>query len=336
MASPKQVLLAFFCVAAATGAAAAPLTAWTDATVNPNGDAGMLYMAALKHFGAPYGLDIKMLALKGDPLLLKALIAGQIDSYIGGPPSPMIAASKGADVRIIGCNWVKQNYVLWGHGPVKTLADLRGRTIGISTPGSAPDIFVHAALKNAGLSVAGVDFVSAGTPPGTLSQLAAGVIDATTSGSEYTSRALAMGLNLITTSSAATPLSMQRCYFTSSKLIKSDPDRVARFLAAEMAAYAYSLSHRAETIELTRQITRSPPEAREPIDGYDLIADTGVIDMSFEPPLDKLAWLRDTLVEFGQIPPTWSLDKMIDRGPLEKARELFKRTAAAETAAGPN
>ena len=101
-----------------SGARAAPLVEWTDATVNPNGDAGMLYMSALEHFGAPYGLDIKMLALKGDPLLLKALIAGQLDSYIGGPPSPMIAASKGADVKIVGCNWVKQNYVLWGRGPL--------------------------------------------------------------------------------------------------------------------------------------------------------------------------------------------------------------------------
>ena len=337
MASVTRSLIAAMLTLASwqVPARAEPLVEWTNATVNPNGDAGMLYMGALQHFGVPYGLDLKMLALKGDPLLLKALIAGQVDSYIGGPGSPMIAASKGADVRIVGCNWIKQNYVLWGRGPVKTLEDLRGRNIGISTPGSAPDIFVHAALKNAGLSGEGVNFVSAGTPPGTLAQLAAGVIDATTSGSEYSSRAKAMGLNLITTSSAATPLSMQRCYFVSSKTIKADPDRVARFLAAEMAAYTYSLSHRAETIALTRSITRADADAREPIDGYDLIADSGTIDLSFEPPMEKLAWLRDVLVDTGQIASGWHLETMIDRGPLEKARDLFKAASASSVAAVP-
>jgi NitT/TauT family transport system substrate-binding protein len=333
----RCLIAATLALAGWCGAASAEtLSEWTNATVNPNGDAGMLYMSTLQHFGTPYGLDLKMVALKGDPLLLKALIAGQVDSYIGGPGSPMIAASKGADVRIIGCNWVKQNYVLWGRGDVKALGDLRGRNIGISTPGSAPDIFVRAALKNAGLSIEGINFVSAGTPPGTLAQLVGGVIDATTAGSEYSSRAKAMGLNMITTSMAATPLSMQRCYFVSSKAIKADPDRVARFLAAEMAAYDYSLSHRAETIALTRSITRADAEAREPIDGYDFVVDSNTIDMSFEPPLDKLDWLRDVLVESGQIPSTWKVETMIDRGPLEKARVLFKASAAAKGTAAPH
>ena len=98
-----------------------------------------------------------------------------------------------------------------------------------------------------------------------------------------------------------------------------------------MAAYAYSLSHRAETIALTRSITHADAQAPEPIDGYDMAADTGTIDLSFEPPMEKLAWLREILVESGQIPSGWKLDTMIERGPLEKARELFKQAQAGTT-----
>ena len=122
---------------------AGDLPVWREGVV-ASGDAGFLYMAAKGGFGRAFGLDLQMVPLNGDPLLLKALIAGQLDGYVGGPPSPMVAASRGADVRIIGCNWNKQSYTLFGAGDVRTLTDLQGKTVGISSPGSAPDIFIHA------------------------------------------------------------------------------------------------------------------------------------------------------------------------------------------------
>ena len=318
----RTILLAAAVVATALAARAAPPPVWQNGTVNPNGDAGMLYMSAKGGFGPPFGIDIEMMSLKGDPLLLKALLAGQLDSYIGGPASPLVAASRGADLRIVGCNWNKQSYAIFAAPAIHMLADLRGKVIGISTPGSAPDIFVRAALMGAGISPKDVKFVAAGMPSDMLAAMAAGVVDASGVPDEYTQRAEKMGLNVITTSDQATPLSMQRCYFVAGTTVREHPDRVARFLAAEIAAYRYSLAHREQTIELTRAIIHAPPDAPEAVANYDSVTKRGVIDMSFEPPMAKLRWLRDILTQGGQAAPGFDPASVIDLGPLDEARKM--------------
>ena len=74
-------------------------------TVATKGDAGFVYMAAQDGFDDAFGLDIDVQSFKGDAILLRGLLAGELDAYIGNPGGPMIAASKGADIKIIGCPW---------------------------------------------------------------------------------------------------------------------------------------------------------------------------------------------------------------------------------------
>jgi NitT/TauT family transport system substrate-binding protein len=312
----------------AVAARADDLTLWRNGTVSPTGDAGMLFMAAKGGFGPAFGLDLQMVTLRGDPLLLKALIADQIESYIGGPPSPLIAASKGAPIRIVGCNWNKQLYTFWARSSIHGLADLKGRTIGISTPGSAPDIFMRAALAGAGVAPTSVQFVAAGDPAQMIQSAATGVVDATATPADYAARAEKLGLHALTTSEQATPLSMQRCYYVGTDMLQHHADRVAHFLAAEIAAYTYSLSHRTETIALARTVLHAPDDAPEPVISYDNVVSHGVIDMSFNPPMEKLRWLRDILVQSGQVKPGFDPASIIDLGPLEQARKL---AAAAGT-----
>lgn len=311
------------------------LPVWRNGLVAPNGDAGMLYMGEKGGFASQFGLDLQTIALHGDPIVLKALLAGELESYIGGPASPLVAASKGADVHIVGCGWHKQNYALLANKSVKTLADFRGKTIAVSTPGSAPDIFLRAALATAGISSSEVTFVAGGVPSDWLKSMAAGVVDSAPVPDEYTIRALALGLHSVTTSDEATPLSMQRCYFVMGATLRAHPDRVAQFLAAEMAAYTYSLGHRSETIALTRLVTNAPPDAPEAVANYDSVVKRKVIEVSFEPPMEKLDWLRDVLAQNEMLDPHWDPAKMIDRAPLLEARKLFAAQGARAEEAAP-
>lgn len=332
-----KLSIALVFAAGASAASAQPMPVWQNGMVQPNGDAGMLFMSEKGGFGKALGLDIRTVSLRGDPLLLKALISGQIDSYIGGPASPLVAGSKGGDVKIVGCGWIKQSYVLWGNSSVQTMADLRGKTLGISSPGSAPDIFIRAALRGNGIDPADVNFAAAGMPSDWLKSMAAGVIQGSATPDEYETRGKRMGLKVLTTSEKATPLSMQRCYFVRNETLRDHPDRLVKFLAAEMAAYQFSLGNREPTITLTRQILQVDDKQPEATASYDSVVARNVIDLSFEPPMDKLRWLRDVLAENGQLDAKWDPEKMIERGPLTKARALFaaegKKAAAGAPAA---
>jgi NitT/TauT family transport system substrate-binding protein len=319
----RHVLALVAAVAACVGTARAEdLPLWRNGAVTAGGDSGFLFMADSGGFGKAFGLDYQMVQLRGDPLLLKALIAGQLESYIGGPGSPLIAASKGAPIKIIGCNWAIQQMTFWGTAKITSLQDLKGKTIGISSPGSAPDLFMRAALVSAGVQPGSVTFVAAGGPADLLHAIAAGNIDATATPDEYEDRAAQLGLHVLTTTEKATPLALQRCDYVSTATLARHPDLVARYLAAEIAAYTYSLSHRDETVALSRAITHAAADSPEAPGSYTRVAAPGVIDMSFNPPMDKLRWLTGVLVDSGQIKPGFDPATMIDLGPLAEARKL--------------
>ena len=135
---------------------------WRHGTLVPKGDAGFIYMAAEGGFAKAQGLDLKMQAFQNDTLMMKALIAGELDTYEGSPISPLIAGSKGADVKILGCTWPKLTYSLFSHDGIGSVADLKGKKFGISAPGSLPDLVARAMLKQAGVAPSEVSFVAAG------------------------------------------------------------------------------------------------------------------------------------------------------------------------------
>ncbi len=60
----------------------------------------------------------------------------------------------------------------------KTVADLRGKKVGIMAPGTPTHTVAHAVLAKAGLRLGDMSFVSVGTPSGALGALKAGQIDA--------------------------------------------------------------------------------------------------------------------------------------------------------------
>ena len=57
----------------------------------PKSDSGILLMAAEHGFFKQVGLNVQIVPIKDDEILLKALIAGDLDSFEGGPGSAMIA-----------------------------------------------------------------------------------------------------------------------------------------------------------------------------------------------------------------------------------------------------
>src|SRR5579863_7196061 len=87
-------------------AAAQSAKPWRHGLIQPKSDAGILMMAAQRGFFKKMGLDVEIIPVKDDQILLKAVISGDLDSFEGGPTGAMIAAARGADVKIVGCTWL--------------------------------------------------------------------------------------------------------------------------------------------------------------------------------------------------------------------------------------
>ena len=87
------------CIAAGllmAAAAAAPAWAqgakpWRHGIIAPKSDAGFLLMAARRGFAEREGLKLDLLEVKDDQIGLKAMLAGELESYEGGVQGPIAA-----------------------------------------------------------------------------------------------------------------------------------------------------------------------------------------------------------------------------------------------------
>src|SRR5215813_7738039 len=66
---------------------------WKHGIIAPKADAGFLLMAAKRGFAEREGLKLELLEVKDDQIGLKALLAGELDSYEGGPQGAFAAAT---------------------------------------------------------------------------------------------------------------------------------------------------------------------------------------------------------------------------------------------------
>ncbi|HEX2225943.1 MAG TPA: ABC transporter substrate-binding protein [Candidatus Binatia bacterium] len=132
-----------------------------------------------------HGIDADVILLTGSPRLMQTLLAGDIDYALGGTSSVLRARFRGADPVIVAgtTNFTGQRLLIRPDSPLKSIQELKGKTVGVTQYGSQGDTFLRDALKKAGLKPdADVSILQMGGTPQVASALVAGKIDAGVSG----------------------------------------------------------------------------------------------------------------------------------------------------------
>ena len=241
---------------------AAAQKAWRHAIIEAKSDAGFAMMVT-RGFAEKQGLKLDIMQIKADQIGLKALLAGELDSYEGGPGGAIVAAARGADVKILGCHWPSLVHGLFAREPVSKIEDLRGKNIAISSPGALPDLLIRAVLEKSGIPASEVKFANMGSDTDRYKALTVGVVDAAIVSTEYLPIAPA-NVKLLATGREALPNFMRVCMITSGKTLAEKPDEAARFLAAEISALRHAVANREEEIKLTFEVTKTKADDPRP------------------------------------------------------------------------
>ncbi len=128
------------------------------------------------------GLDVEISDFAGGAKALQALVGGSADVVSGAYEHTINMQAKNQMIR---------EFVLMGRAPqialgvstktmpnYKSLADLRGKKIGVSAPGSSTNMVANLVLSRAGIKASEVSYVGVGTAAGALAALRSGQIDA--------------------------------------------------------------------------------------------------------------------------------------------------------------
>ena len=297
---------------------------WRHGIVEAKSDAGIVFMGSKGGFAEKQGLKIEIMQFKGDTLALKALLAGELDSYEGNPGSPMVAASRGADIKLLGCYWPGLTYAIYSNASIKSPADLKGKTFAISAPGALPDLVARAVLAQNNVPAADVKFTVMGSDADRFKAVTAGIVDAAAASSGFAPAAEKAGVKMLVHAIEAVPNYVRFCIYSSGKTLAARKDDAARFLAAEIAGFRHALANRDQTIELTREITLAKPDNPLPAFTYDEVKRYSAVDPDMPIPMNKLAWLRDLLVTTGTLTKPVDLDAFVDANVRTKALQIVK------------
>jgi NitT/TauT family transport system substrate-binding protein len=106
------------------------------------------------------GLDLKVMALEGGVKTYRAMVAGSADIASASGPFSIVGRSRGADTKLILANSPKLEASMVVQQNIKTLADLKGKRIGIQQPGGFADVLSRGVLRAAKVDPKDVRFVS--------------------------------------------------------------------------------------------------------------------------------------------------------------------------------
>jgi NitT/TauT family transport system substrate-binding protein len=301
--------------------AAAQGKPWRHALLNAKADAGIFMMLDKGGFAAKQGLKLELLQVKDDQIGLKALIAGEVDSFEGGPQGAFAAAARGADVKIIGCHWVVVPHGIYVRDDIHKVEDLKGKSIAVSSPNTMPDLLARAALAKYGITPDQVKLAAVGGDRERYQALVGGVVEGAVVSNEYQPE-MPKTLHLLIAGRDAVPKFLRVCLMTSGKVLKERGDDVVHFLAAEMQALRYVLSHKAETVALTREIIHAKPDDPRPAFVYDDAMAHHAVDPELPIPAEKLDWMQQQLVKAGKLKEVLPLAKISAPEYREKALKL--------------
>ena len=301
---------------------AAAQKAWRHAIIEAKSDAGFAMMVT-RGFAEKQGLKLDIMQIKADQIGLKALLAGELDSYEGGPGGAIVAAARGADVKILGCHWPSLVHGLFAREPVSESEDLRGKNIAISSPGALPDLLIRAVLEKSGIPASEVKFANMGSDTDRYKALTVGVVDAAIVSTEYLPIAPA-NVKLLATGREALPNFMRVCMITSGKTLAAKPDEAAHFLAAEISALRHAVANKDQEVKLTFEVTKAKADDPRPAFIYDEAVRHKDIDPEISLPMEKLSWMQEMLLKNGSIPKVIDLAKVVAPDVRAKALELAK------------
>jgi len=305
-----------------TVSAGAQERVWKHGLINAKADAGIFLMVSTRDFAKKEGLKLEVSQFKDDQLALKALIAGELDSFEGGPQGVFAADAKGGDVKLLGCHWVVVPHGIYASDKISKVQDLKGKQIAVSAPNSMPDMLARSALAKFGVSDTEVKLAAVGGDRDRYQALVGGVVDAAVVSNEYQPIA-PKNIHLLVAGRDAVPNFLRVCMVSSAKKLAERGDDAVKFLAAEMSALRFALANRDATIALTREIIHAKPDDPRPAFVYDDAVQHHAVDPALPLPAEKIQWIQEQMVKAGKLKAPLDLKVVTAPEYREKALKVI-------------
>jgi NitT/TauT family transport system substrate-binding protein len=234
-----------------------------------------LYIGISTGIFKKHGLDVQPIDIFGPAKAQEAMAAGSIDFELGSG-TELVYPAKGAKELAIATIVEPPavvDVIVKKDGPIKTLADLKGKTIAIVSVGSLTEWLAKQIAVSQGWGPDGVKVQAVGSAPAEVAMLMTGQVDASIvdTSAAHLLEQKGQGRILISCAKLAKNF-ITHAIYASKDIIDTKPDVVRRFLAGWFETEEYMLTHKAETVPVIAQKLQVPTDIASQ-DYDDLIGD---------------------------------------------------------------
>jgi NitT/TauT family transport system substrate-binding protein len=247
---------------------------------------------------AKYGLDVKTMALAGDGTVQQAMAANSIDFGLGSGPGMAFAAKGSPALAVAAIEGAPRDLciVVAADSPIKTVADLKGKLVTVSTPDSISDWLGKRLAIAEGWGQNGIRRLALGAAPVRIAALRTHQTDADITGPEagfllqekHEAR-------ILTAADKYVPDFITHVVFARKDLIAKNPDLVRRFLKGYFASVAYMKTHKEETDAVAVSALKETPTSASKT--YDYLISALSNDGAFDPKAVQV--LKQSFVDMG-------------------------------------
>ncbi len=265
--------------------------AWTFLPVNVGVEQG---------FFAKEGLDIEIIDLAGDAKVQQALAAGSVEFGLGSGPGMAFAVKGSPAIAVAAFAGPPRNIsaTVLADSSVKTVADLKGKLISVSTAGSLTDWLTRQMALREGWGPDGVRIVALGAIDAAVAALKARQVDAvvlaTEAGFQLEERKEG---RIIVGMDKYAPRFITHVVFAQKHLVQDDPALVVRFLKGFFASIAFMKANKAAVTALSERVLHFSPTVASRSYDYEIAMFEG--DGRFDPP--SVETLKRSFAEMGTL-----------------------------------
>jgi NitT/TauT family transport system substrate-binding protein len=231
-------------------------------------DVAPIYLGKQKGFFTKHNIDLNLTPAQGGAVIVPGVISGQYQFGFSNVTSLVLAKSRNLPIKMVSNGVASTGEIGKDFGgtvvkkdsPIKTAADLAGKTVAVNTLKNIGDTTVRATVRMAGGDPKAVKFVELAFPD-MPAALAAGRVDATFVVEPFLTTLVGQGDRVVAWNYAEPAAAMTvAAYFASNELIAKNPDLVKRFQAALTESLAYADSHPDEVRGVLATYTKITPE----------------------------------------------------------------------------
>lgn len=206
-------------------------------------------VAHLKGFYREEGLDVETILIRG-AVGMQALLGGSVD-YTSASGSTIAAAVRGLPVKLVFISSSKPQFELVSQSHIKSIQELKGKIVGISSRGGSNDLMMQMILQKNGLAPnKDVTTLIVGAQEETVMALRTGRIAAALLTPPRNFMLQRDGFNRIAYSGDYMSTYANGGIGVTDEKIKTNPTEVLAFVKGTLKALKYSMQHRTEMVKI--------------------------------------------------------------------------------------